>query len=322
MWIYRQQEANIIREEWADAAEIPDNTIWLDLLNPTSLQEGVAEVFLGIDIPTREEMHEIELSSRLYQEDGALFMTATLLSKVDTGAPETHAVTFIITGTRLVTVRYVDTTSFQRFGAQVLKMRGQHNAANLLLSLLDAIINRTADLLERLDRDIDAISKEIFHVRNESSSTADADYQRILGRIGRCGDLSSKIHESLVTLGRVASYAVNHRQMLQACNEAELLSIRKDIDGLSDHGNYLSSKINFLLDASLGMITIEQNNVFRVLALASLIFMPPTLIAGIYGMNFKLLPELEWHWGYPLALLAMVFSAVLPYAYLKQRKVL
>ena len=321
MFVYAQRGGHIVREDGEAGRPIPADTLWLDLLCPTPEEEKAAEAFLGIDVPTREEMHEIELSSRLHQEDGALFMTALLLSKVDTGLPQLHAVTSIIAGERLVTVRYVDTTSFQRFGAQVLKHGQGMNAAALLLLLLDTIINRIADILERLGGHIDGLSVEIFPVQ-KGASVIGADYQQLLTRIGRCGDLSSKIHECLVTLGRVASYAANHRQMLQACNEAELLSVRKDIDGLSDHGNYLTSKVNFLLDATLGMISIEQNSVFRVLSIASLIFMPPTLIAGIYGMNFKLLPELEWHFGYPLALFAMLVSAVLPLAYLRQKRML
>ena len=322
MFLYEQRGGKITRETWQQGLEIHPETVWLDLLNPTMAEESAAEVLLGIGIPTREEMHEIELSSRLYQENGALFMTAMLLSKVDTGVPEAHAVTFIVTATRLVTVRYIDTTSFQRFGVQMLRQQGAPNAAAMLLMLLDAITDRIADILERLGADIDALGKEIFRVGVQGGSAIGADYQRMLGRIGRCGDLSSKIHESLVTLGRVASYAANHRQMMQECNEAELLSLRKDIDGLSDHGNYLTSKVNFLLDATLGMVSIEQNSVFRVLSVASLIFMPPTLIAGIYGMNFKLMPELEWHYGYPLSLLAMLVSAVLPLAYLRQKRML
>jgi magnesium transporter len=321
MIFYREQDGRINREEWQRGVPIPTDVIWVDLLCPTREEELLLEDFLGLDVPTREEMVEIEVSNRLYQEGGAQFMTATLLSKVDTGEPETHAVTFIVTDCRLVTIRYVDTTSFRRFAGQLVKLPGSGcDGATLALGLLDSVVNRTADVLERLDREIDRITKEIFRPRPAGERRSTTDYQVVLERIGRCGDLSSKIHESLVTLGRVAAYAAHNKKMALPENDNQLVSIRKDIAGLSDHGAYLTGRVNFLLDATLGMVTIEQNVVIKVLSIASLVFLPPTLVAGIYGMNFKLMPELNWHWGYPLAMVLMVFSAVLPYAYLKQRK--
>ncbi len=304
-----------------DPLAIDKRAVWIDLLNPTTDEENAVEAFLGIDIPTREEMHEIEVSNRLYTENGALYMTATMVTKVDTMSPETHAVTFVLTDHVLATVRYVDATSFRRFIAAASKAPpGDYDGIALFLGLLESVVNRMADILERLDRDIDRITKDIF--RNQKACTREekTDFQKVLERIGRCGDLSSKIHESLVTYGRVVAYAGHHKKMQLSDNRDTLEAIRKDITGLSDHGTYLSNRVQFLLDATLGMISIEQNNIFKILSVASLIFMPPTLIAGIYGMNFKLIPELEWHWGYPAALVLMLFSAVLPYLYLKRRR--
>jgi len=301
---------------------IPTNTIWIDLLNPTREEELAVEAFLGMEIPTHEEMSEIEVSSRLYTENHAHFMTATMVTKVSTGTPETHAVTFILTDHVLVSIRYVDATSFRRFVANAPKLPvGKHDGVTLFLGLIESVVNRMADILERLDRDIDRITKDIF--RNpEHPEQKTTDYQSVLDRIGRCGDLSSKIHESLVTYGRVMAFASHHKKLHTADNLEALDAIRKDITGLGDHGTYLTGRVNFLLDATLGMISIQQNSVFRVLSVASLIFLPPTLVAGIYGMNFKLMPELEWQHGYPMALVIMLFAAILPYAYLKQRKFL
>jgi magnesium transporter len=118
------------------------------------------------------------------------------------------------------------------------------------------------------------------------------------------------------------TFASHHKKMHQPHNHEMIDALRKDISGLIDHGTFLTHRIDFLLDATLGMITIQQNSVFRVLSIASLVLMPPTLVAGIYGMNFKLMPELEWDWGYPTSLLLMLFAAILPYAYLKKRKYL
>jgi magnesium transporter len=321
MLIYHPENNHIVATTWSPEIAIPPNTLWIDMLSPTKEEELAVEVFLGISIPTREEMREIEVSSRLYQENDALIMTATMLSKVDSGAPETHAVTFIVADKQLVTVRYIDTTSFRRFSARILKfLPEKHSGATLFLELFDSVVDRLADILERLDHDIERVTKLIFRSSNAPERKESIDYQEVLERIGRCGDLSSKSHESLVTLGRVAVYALSHKRMSATVKEARLQSISRDIDGLKEHGNYLTGKVNFLLDATLGMISIEQNTVFKILSVASLIFMPPTLVAGIYGMNFKLMPELEWHWGYPIAIGLMLLAGILPLAYLRKKK--
>lgn len=319
MQVFTSQQRHIARHE---GEGIPANTVWIDLLAPTREQEQAVEAFLKMQIPTHDEMHEIEVSNRLYQDHGAYFMTATMVTKVDSGAPETHAVTFILKDHCLVTIRYVDATSFRRFLAHAPKLEGVGlDGVDLFLGLIESIVDRMADILERLDRDIDRITKDIF--RNPSRpEQKTVNYQTVLDRIGRCGDLSSKVHESLVTYGRVAAFASHHKKMHQHNHHEILDGVRKDIAGLGDHGTYLTGRVNFLLDATLGMISIQQNKVFSVLSIASLIFMPPTLVAGIYGMNFQLMPELHWHWGYPIALLLMVLAAILPLAYLKKRKYL
>lgn len=319
MIIFSEINRHVVEHRADDPLSIPENAIWIDLLNPTREEEKAVEEFLCMEIPTREEMSEIEVSNRLYTEHGTHYMTATMMTKVDTGSPETHAVTFMLTDHVLVSIRYTDATSFRQFIAAAPKLPvGDHDGMTLFLGLIDAIVNRMADILERLDRDIDRITKDVFRNPDHPEKKT-IDYQCVLDRIGRCGNLSSKIHQSLVTFGRVVAYSSHHKKASVPENHLQIDVIRKDIMGLSDHGTYLTGRVNFLLDATLGMISIEQNSVFRVLSIASLIFMPPTLVAGIYGMNFKLMPELDWHWGYPLALLLMVFAAILPYAYLKKR---
>ena len=323
MNIFCEKDRHVVRHECDETLQIPANTIWIDLLNPTPEKEKAVEAFLGMEIPTHDEMREIEVSSRLYHEGNSHFMTATMVTKVSSGTPETHAVTYILTDHVLVTIRYVDATSFRRFVTNAHKLpEAEHDGITLFLGLIESIVNRMADILERLDRDIDRITKDIFRNPAKPEETKNTDFQFVLDRIGRCGDLSSKIHESLVTYGRVMAYASHHKKMHTPENHEMLEGIRKDITGLSDHGTYLTGRVNFLLDATLGMISIQQNAVFRVLSTASLIFMPPTLVAGIYGMNFKLMPELEWGNGYPFALLLMVVAAITPYIYLKRRRLL
>lgn len=323
MQIFSEQDGHITKIEPVEPLQFPKSTVWIDLLVPTREQEIIVEQFLRMEIPTREEMSEIEVSNRLYTEGGTHYMTATMVTKVDSATPETHAVTFMLTDHTLVTIRYIDSTSFRRYSTNALKQVGEGlDGIDVFLGLIEAIVNRMADILERLDRDIDRITKDIFRNSGDSKRATTIDYQTLLDRIGRCGDLSAKIHESLVTFGRVAAYASHHKKMNQSHRLEMLDGIRKDIAGLTDHGTYLTGRVNFLLDATLGMISIQQNAVFKVLSIASLIFLPPTLVAGIYGMNFKIMPELDWHWGYPLAIFLMCVAAILPYAYLKQRRLL
>ncbi len=321
MQLYTEQNHQIIAQPWVAGQEITPNTVWIDLLEPTREEERTVEAFLGMAIPTREEMNEIEVSNRLYEESDALFMTATMLTRVDSGAPETHAVTFIVAHKCLVTVRYLDTTSFRRFSAQFVKAPPKRiMPATIFLALLEAVVNRKADILERMDREIDRITRDIFRHREPRDRSPETNYQHVLEQIGRCGDITAKIHESLVTFARVIAFAGHHAAFMAAEEALQLTSIRSDVSGLSDHGNHLAARANFLLDATLGMVSIQQNGVFRVLSIASLIFLPPTLVAGIYGMNFKLMPELSWQWGYPLALGIMLIAAILPLAYLRQRR--
>lgn len=326
MQIYRQEaDFSILTSTWAAGKPVPADAVWIDLLEPTREQEQAVESFIGMEIPTREEMSEIEVSNRLYDENGALFMTATMLTKVDSGQPETHAATFIVTEKCLITVRYVDTTSFRRVALQLTRNATKPSTSSaLFLMVVEAIINRQADILERMDREVDRITRMIFCNQDLTSARSTMNYRAVLDVIGRCGDITAKIHESLVTFSRVIVFASHHAHagLSSSAYEAQITSIHRDIAGLSDHGTHLASRLNFLLDATLGMISIQQNGVFRVLSTASLIFLPPTLVAGIYGMNFSHMPEIEWIYGYPMAIGMMLVAAILPLAYLRHRRLL
>jgi magnesium transporter len=319
MIVYVSKNKRLVRQLWQAGEMIPENAVWIDMNSPTQLQERTVEDFLGIDIPTREEMNAIEVSDRLYQENGAYFLTATLLTKMDGPEAEQHAVTFVVANNVLVTVRYSDPVPFTIFATQLDKIPAEdHNGPALLLGLLDSITNRVADVLERLGHDLDAITKRVFNKDHECA--VPVKYETILSQIGHSGDLSSKVRESLMTLARLVAFATQCNKLATGDNLLRLQAQKMDINGLSDHVSYLSSRVNFLLDATLGMISIEQNGAVKVLSIASLVFMPPTLVAGIYGMNFHLMPELSWHWGYPMAMVIILVSSILPYAYLKQRK--
>lgn len=302
-----------------DAKDV--RVVWYDLLQPTAEEEARLEAILGVDVPTREEMEEIEVSSRLYYEESAVFMTATLPARTDADLPEMAPVTFVITNDALVTVRYHDPQAFRTFPMRAEKSSmGCEDAESVLMALLDVIIDRLADVLERAGRDIDRISHHIFQ-RPDGAKSRGRDYQKVLQDIGLKGDLTSNVRDSLASLQRVFGFLAQYTLEKKSARDvrSRLKTLTRDAGSLTDYADFLSQKITFLLDATLGMINIEQNATIKIFSVAAVVFLPPTLIASIYGMNYEHMPELDWVFGYPFALGLMVASAILPYLYFKRR---
>ena len=259
-----------------DTLENLASVVWIDLLNPTQEEETLLEGRLGIDIPTREEMEEIEVSSRLYVEEGAVFMTASLPARTDTDDLLMGPVTFVLAGKKLITVRYHEPRAFTTFPQRAEKVSlGCSHGEAVLIALLEASVDRLADILERVQRDVDTISRDIFR-----DGSAKQDLTKVLQRIGRKGDLSSHLRDSLVSLQRLAGFF--GQMAAQQENERELRgrvkTLGRDVQSLTDHSSFLSAKITFLLDATLGVISIEQSNIIKIFSIAAGIFLPPTLI--------------------------------------------
>src|SRR5438477_3067934 len=305
-----------------DPNGLPEDAVWVDLVRPTPGEDKLIEKLIGVEIPTREEMQEIEISSRLYIEHGASYMTATLMCQSDTDTPRTTAVTFILAGHRLVTVRYDDPKPFALVEHKLARscMAGI-SGEMVLMELLDAVIDRCADILERAGAEVDQVSHDIFEPESARHGQAKR-YSQILIAIGRKGDLVSKIRESLVSIGRVVTFlsAVVEGAKWSKDMREQLKTSQRDVISLTDHASYLSNKITFTLDAMLGVVNLEQNNIIKLFSVMAVVLMPPTLIASIYGMNFKVMPELEWVHGYPMALVMMLLAAVLPYVFFKWKK--
>jgi len=299
-----------------------DSVVWADLVNPTREEEQAIEEWSGVDVPTREEMEEIEISSRLYAENGAYFMTATLPAHADGDYPVMSPVSFVLAGKRLITVRYHEPRAFQTFPMHAEKSDlNCSSGQTILIALLEAIVDRLADLLERASREVIDISHDIFHPTEKKASKRDVTFQIILRRIGRKEDLVSNIKDSLVTLQRLSGF-LSHATLESRSEKdvrARIKTLSRDVSSLSDHASFITQKITFLLDATLGMINIEQNGIIKIVSVAALVFLPPTLVASIYGMNFEVMPEIKWAAGYPMALGLMVVSAVLPYWFFKRR---
>jgi magnesium transporter len=189
------------------------------------------------------------------------------------------------------------------------------------MGLLDAVIDRLADLLERVGFDIDAMSSQVFEPTANGTGSGGSDFKALLRRIGRNGDLASKCREGLVSISRMLTFITSLADLPARKDiDARIGTLSHDVQSLSDHSAFLSNKVNFLLDATLGMLNIEQTNIIKIFSVAATVFLPPTLIASIYGMNFEHMPELDWPWGYPLALLLMIASAIAPYLYFKHKR--
>jgi magnesium transporter len=302
-------------------AEPSGPLVWIDLLQPTRDEEEAVEKLIGVNIPSREDMEEIEISSRLYHDGDASYMTALLPAVGEGDDPEMAPVTFLLAGDQLVTIRYHDPSAFQSFPKRAAKVNlGCSSGDATLVALLDAVIDRLADVLERAGGEIDGISRTIF--QRPGAASRSRDFQRILKQIGRKGDLISKIRDSLATLDRLMAFlsqALVRRNKTGREVRDGVKTLTRDVRSLTDHANFLSQKVTFLLDATLGMISIEQNAVIKALSIAAVVFLPPTLIASMYGMNFHFMPELDWPWGYPGAILLMLVSAILPYVFFKRK---
>lgn len=310
------------RVEVKEGEACPPDAVWIDLVVPTIGEDKIVESAIGVMVPTREEMAEIEVSSRLYIENGARYMTATVMYNTDTDKPGTTAITFIIAGSKLVTVRYDEPKPFTYLAGKLSKVCSVNtNGPSIMVELLDAIIDRVADILERLAAEVDKVSTRVFE-RNAARDDPNQRYQAILRNIGRKGDLLSKSRESLVSLNRLVLFFTNEAEAVGLAKDqrVHLKSVARDISSLTDHASFLANKITFLLDATLGMVSLEQNNVIKLFSVMAVTLMPPTLIASIYGMNFEHMPELKWVYGYPLALIAMIIAAIGPYFFFKWKR--
>lgn len=298
-----------------------NTALWIDLLAPSTDEESLVEQTLGIEVPTREEMREIETSNRLYQENGVLYLTATIVTEPNTEPPQNHPITFILTSKQLVTQHYVEFSPLQHVKSFAARHGEQFDSAGaILVGLLEAFVNRIADMLERISDDIDRIASEVFSPLESGRMQRVRDYRKVLERVGRNGDLNSKARETLTSLARLIVFLQqSHHPQLNDNVRVRLHVIFRDLHQMSDHATFLAGKVQFTLDATLGMINIEQNNTMRIFSLVTVLLLPPSVIAAAYGMNFRHLPWVEHPWGFLFAAILMTLSALLPFALFRRR---
>lgn len=297
--------------DWA----LTDSVAWIDLVSPSRDEELAAERALGVQLPTREEMAEIEVSSRLYREDGATFMTAFVLVGADGEDPALAPITFVLAKGRLATVRYVEPRAFIAFAAQAERDADFcAGGVDAFLSLIDALVDRLADILEKTSAEVEEISAAIFNPARTGG------FKPLLRRLGRGQSITAKARGSLVSLARLVSFASLSDEIAAGDDHrGRLRSLQRDVQSLTDHSAYLTENITFLLDSAVGLINTDQNEIMKVFSVWAVVLMPPTLIGSIYGMNFHHMPELRSVIGYPMALLAMALSMLGPLWWLRRK---
>jgi magnesium transporter len=302
---------------------LPSEVIWIDLLDPTDEEKGFVESRTHIQVPTMQALSEIEASSRLQVNRGVIYLSTPILARSDTPEAFLSPVGFILSPTVLVTVRFARLSSFDQVAEQIHHDPSLATNVGVFTALLEAIVDRGADVLEELRGELDHISRKVFrgNPSHRSHTVRSTDALRMtLSAVGAIGERVSQARDVLLGVGRIASFAGDiGEEWITPAFRVRLRAVLKDVASLNEYEAHLSGKVQFLLDAVLGYITIEQNDLFKVLTIASVVGIPPTLIAGLYGMNFKFMPELEWAWGYPFGLALILVSAIIPLIWFKWR---
>ena len=299
------------------ATALPQGIVWIDLWEPTVEEAAFVQRTTSLHVPSREELSEIETSSRLRTDKGVLYLSMPAVYRQD-GVPVTTPLGFVLSAEHLITIRFAPLPAFETFKGEIREPDNVHpSSAGAFAGLLETAVDRMADVLEQVGGELDAISHNVFRRRDKTDkqqpARAENDLRETMRAIGRAGDLISKIRDSLTGIGRIAPYTLGHCVSWMPHEvRTTLETLKADVTSLNDHDSYLSGKVQFLLDATLGLINIEQNNIIKVLTVASVIGIPPTLVASWYGMNFKTIPELDWAYGYPYVIALGLLSAILP----------
>lgn len=303
--------------------EIPANAVWIDVLSPETAELELLEHELKIEMPTKNEMWKNHVLNRLYMEDDVAYMTAAVINKVDTPYPNTGSITFILTPRSLITIHDVSPTSFRNFSQRLSKRAAAiqlSTPAHILEGLLEEMITRVAYNSEIVVDTLDELSHHIFDselIKNNARNTSQL-MKVVLKRLGTAADLNSKINESLHTITRMLHF---FKQIPSSSSEidSKIDMLITDTSALTTQTAFLSDKITLQLDATLGMINVEQNLIMKLFSVVSVFLMPPTLISSIYGMNFEFMPELKMWFGYPVALSLMALCGLIPYIYFRRK---
>lgn len=296
--------------------------IWYDLFNPSEEEMSRVEASTSLKLPSREKLGEIENSSRVSEVDGVLFLSIPFVASAraidDTPSP----IGFVLSDKVLVTLRFAELRSFDAVTASLKEGKKISTSSEGFTCLMDQMVDASSDLLENIGGELDALSRSIFpSIKGRRHKVkSNAALRGILVDVGNAGERLSHIRASILGLQRIIPFVISkERSWIGPAIVSDLKSAQTDLMSLADYETQLYGKVQFLLDAVLGFITTKQNDIFQVLTVVSVAGIPPTLIASIYGMNFKYMPELNWTWGYPYALALIALSTIAPLLWFKWR---
>ncbi len=297
---------------------------WIDLLSPDEGRAAEVTRATGLALPTRAQLAEVEVSSRLRRQGDALYLSLPVVFRDDGGQAKITPVGFVLSRDHLITIRYEALKAFATCRERVEEHAIAHPcASSTFVTLLEAIVDRLADILEEVGAELDEVADEVFgrdldEKPGHRPKAQDANLRRTLRRVGRARTLVSKVRATLLGIARMAPFVeAEGEEWLAPGAKPRLETVRHDVGSLDEYEVHLSDKVQFLLDADLGLINIEQNDRFRILTVVSIVGIPPTFVASMYGMNFKHMPELDWAWGYPYGLAMIALSAFVPLAYFR-----
>ena len=320
---YRMGENGKVRPEKADLPTCGDGSVvWVDAFCPTDGELAELDELMGFEVPNRHDMTEIELSSRLYKEGGALVMIANLLPKSEARVVPPRPAAFILWNSVLLTIRYTEFYSFERVALRIPHSADACTPVTVFCRLLEEAVADRADNIESSMRYLELLTSQLFLSHADApNGHSEPELDEALRKIGGMGEGVANIRESITSLQRAANFALTYLPPQWLGDQRIVLdSVKTDLNALSDEAAFFMNKLSFNLDATLGMINIEESKVIRFLSVVTLLLSPPTLIAGIYGMNFSLMPELNWKLGYVFALCLMGTTAITSLLYLKRKR--
>jgi len=314
-----QHRATIARKQLEANETIPPDAIWIDLMDPTVEENRKVEDFIGGPVPTKSDPDYSEPLEAHYASNGAHYMHASVLSEPEE-TPDITGVTFVMTPAVLVTVHYHPAGSFDVFGQKLCKSPPQELLPDAVaVGLTNTVLNRSAGALSKAGNNLEEIASVVFRAK-EAKDDRNRVYSNTLDALGREDERISNLRESMVTIERLLLFLLAEGRPSNAAVRDATEAALRDLKSLEEDASFKAQKIHFILDVTLGLINLAQNDVIKLFSVLAVIFMPPTVIASIYGMNFKVMPELEWYWGYPLAIILMVCAAIGPYLFFRWKK--
>ena len=295
---------------------------WLDLLDPTPDERAMVEADYGLALPSREDLSEVESSSRISEENGVLFMSVPIASHGQAGEEAPSPIGFVLSKDMLITIRYTPSRSFDAAAARFGKC-DTGSSIEAFVILIEETVDVTADRIESIAAELDEVSRRVFrrsNSRRQHPARSNEALRNTLIEVGNAGERLSQMRGRVLGLQRIIPFAAEPaRAWIPDGLRSRLRVAQADLASLTDYQTHLHDKVQFLLDAVLGFINTRQNDIFTVLTVVSVVGIPPTLVAGIYGMNFKNMPELDWAWGYQFGLAMILLSTILPILWFKWR---